>query len=152
MSWWGKLTGGAFGFMLGGPLGALLGAVLGHNLDKGLQGLDMEASSASPQEQERIQTAFFTTTFSVMGHLAKADGRVSPKEIAQARSVMAHMNLDADMRRATIDLFNQGKQQGFPLDGVLQQFRQECRRRTTLIQMFMEIQIQAAYTLSLIHI
>ena len=24
MSWWGKLVGGAFGFMLGGPLGALL--------------------------------------------------------------------------------------------------------------------------------
>ncbi|WP_419582180.1 co-chaperone DjlA [Thiolapillus sp.] len=146
MSWWGKLAGGAFGFMLGGPLGALLGAllgaVLGHNLDKGL---DMEASSASPQEQERIQTAFFTATFSVMGHLAKADGRVSPEEIAQARAVMAHMNLDADMRRAAIDLFNQGKLQGFPLDGVLQQFRQECRRRTTLIQMFMEIQIQAAY-------
>jgi hypothetical protein len=36
MSWWGKLVGGAFGFMLGGPLGALLGAVLGHNFDRGL--------------------------------------------------------------------------------------------------------------------
>jgi len=145
MSWWGKLAGGAFGFMLGGPLGALLGAVLGHNLDKGLQGLDTEASPTSAKEQERIQTAFFTATFSVMGHLAKADGRVSPEEIAQAQAVMAHMDLDADMRRAAIDLFNQGKQQGFPLDGVLQQFRRECRRRTTLIQMFMEIQIQAAY-------
>ena len=39
MSWWGKLVGGAFGFMLGGPLGAILGAALGHNFDKGLKGL-----------------------------------------------------------------------------------------------------------------
>jgi len=30
MSWWGKILGGTFGFMLGGPLGALLGAVLGR--------------------------------------------------------------------------------------------------------------------------
>ena len=42
MAWWGKLAGGAFGFMLGGPLGALLGAVLGHNLDKGLKGLSQQ--------------------------------------------------------------------------------------------------------------
>ena len=28
MSWWGKLVGGAFGFMLGGPLGALIGAAM----------------------------------------------------------------------------------------------------------------------------
>ncbi|RLW57089.1 MAG: molecular chaperone DjlA, partial [gamma proteobacterium symbiont of Stewartia floridana] len=39
MSWWGKLVGGAFGFMLGGPLGAVLGAALGHKFDKGLKGL-----------------------------------------------------------------------------------------------------------------
>ena len=39
MPWWGKLIGGAFGFMLGGPLGALLGAALGHNFDRGLKGL-----------------------------------------------------------------------------------------------------------------
>ena len=27
MSWWGKVVGGTFGFMLGGPLGALMGAL-----------------------------------------------------------------------------------------------------------------------------
>jgi len=145
MGWWGKLAGGTFGFMLGGPLGALLGAVLGHKLDQGLHAFEMEGSPTTAADRERIQTAFFTATFSVMGHLAKADGRVSREEIAQAKAVMAHMELDTDMRRAAIDLFNQGKQNDFPLDGVLQQFRRECRRRTTLIQMFMEIQIQAAY-------
>lgn len=143
MSWWGKLAGGAFGFMVGGPLGALLGAVLGHNLDKGIKGLEGEV--LQPGEQERIQTAFFTTTFSVMGHLAKADGKVSKDEIALAGAVMDKMELDAGMREAAIDLFNQGKEPDFPLDDVIDQFRRECRRRTTLIQMFVEIQLQAAY-------
>jgi len=143
LSWWGKLAGGAFGFMVGGPLGALLGAVLGHNLDKGIKGLEGEA--LQPGEQERVQTDFINITFSVMGHLAKADGRVSKDEIALARAVMDKMDLDAGMREAAIDLFNQGKEPDFPLDDVLDQFRRECRRRTTLIQMFVEIQLQAAY-------
>ncbi len=144
MSWWGKVAGGAFGFMLGGPLGALLGAVLGHNLDKGMKGLS-EDETLESGDRERIQTAFFTATFSIMGSVAKADGRVSPDEIALAKTVMAEMDLNQEMREAAINLFNQGKSDGFPLDGVLDQFRQECKRRNTLIQMFIEIQLQAAY-------
>ena len=38
MSWWGKVAGGAVGFLLGGPLGALLGAALGHKLDTSMGG------------------------------------------------------------------------------------------------------------------
>jgi DnaJ like chaperone protein len=40
MSWWGKIAGGAFGFMLGGPLGALIGATIGHQFDTGVNALD----------------------------------------------------------------------------------------------------------------
>ncbi|MES9904841.1 MAG: co-chaperone DjlA [Sedimenticola sp.] len=144
MSWWGKVAGGAFGFMLGGPLGALLGAVVGHNLDKGLGGLDGREEVATG-DRERVQTAFFTATFSIMGHIAKADGQVSKDEIALAKAVMDEMDLDAEMRKTAINLFNRGKQSGFPLDEVLIQFRQECHRRSTLIQMFIEIQLNAAY-------
>ncbi|MCP4285445.1 MAG: co-chaperone DjlA [Gammaproteobacteria bacterium] len=143
MSWWGKLAGGAFGFMLGGPLGAMLGAVLGHNLDRGLSGL--ETDPLQPGDQERVQTAFFTATFSIMGYLAKVDGRVSRKEIDLAEAVMDKMDLDADMRETAIRLFNQGKSEEFPLEEVIEQFRRECMRRSTLIQMFIEIQLQAAY-------
>ncbi len=145
MSWWGKLVGGAFGYMLGGPLGAVLGAALGHRFDKGLQGLPDARGGWDPGDQERVQTAFFTTTFSVMGHLAKADGRVSPDEIRLAEAVMSQMSLSREMRQTAIRLFNEGKSSAFPLDDVIEQFRLECRRRHTLIQMFMEIQIQAAF-------
>lgn len=143
MSWWGKLVGGAFGFMVGGPLGALLGAALGHNLDKGISGLETE--ELEPGDRERVQMAFFTATFSVMGHVAKADGQVSREEVALAEAVMAEMDLSPDLRKTAIRLFNEGKSEGFPLDEVLEQFRQECHRRQTLVQMFMELQLQAAY-------
>jgi len=144
LSWWGKVAGGAFGFMLGGPLGALLGAVLGHNLDKGLSGITADDESLSG-DPERVKTAFFTATFSVMGAVAKADGRVSRDEIKLAESVMNEMDLSAEMRRTAIELFNRGKSADFPLDEVLEQFRRECHRRNTLVQMFIEIQLQAAY-------
>ena len=72
MAWWGKLIGGAMGFMLGGPLGALLGGSIGHQFDSGLR---RKGGVFATADQERIQAAFFTATFSVMGHLAKADGR-----------------------------------------------------------------------------
>ena len=143
MSWWGKLLGGAFGYLLAGPLGALIGAALGHNFDKGL-GSDFR-SQFQPGAQERVQTAFFTTLFSVMGHIAKADGQVSRDEIEVARDVMRRMNLNDQMREAAIGLFNQGKQPDFQLLDVLRQFRRECHRRRNLMQMFVEILMHAAY-------
>lgn len=149
MSWWGTVVGGAFGFLLGGPLGALLGAALGRRFDKSLQGL--VAARMAPGEQERVQTAFFTATFSVMGHLAKVDGQVSSQEIRLAETVMARMSLDADMRRTAIGLFNQGKAADFALDAVLDQFRAECHRRRQLLQMFLEIQLHACYADGAVH-
>lgn len=142
MSWWGKLLGGAFGFMLGGPLGALIGASFGHSFDKGLGSI---GDDFAPGAQERVQTVFFTTVFSVMGHLAKADGKVSKSEIDLARQIMQQFNLDEARRKVAINLFNQGKQADFPLAEVLQQFRQECHRRRNLMQMFVEVLLHAAY-------
>lgn len=149
MSWWGTVLGGAFGYLLGGPLGALLGAALGRRFDKGLQGLgDYQAQVG---DQERVQTAFFTATFAVMGYLAKVDGQVSKDEIRLAEQVMARMNLGADMRRAAIRLFNEGKDANFDLYAVLDQFREECHRRRHLLQMFLEIQLHACYADGSVH-
>ena len=108
MAWWGKVVGGAFGFMLGGPLGAAFGAAIGHNFDKGVA-REHSATGSGASGQERIQAAFFTATFSVMGHIAKADGRVTEDEIALARAVMRDMALNTAQTRVAGELFNQGK-------------------------------------------
>jgi DnaJ like chaperone protein len=98
-----------------------------------------------------VQAAFFTTTFSVMGYIAKADGKVTADEIQLAEAVMNRLGLDAQMRASAKKLFNEGKSADFPIDEVMQQFRRETHRRTTLIQMFLEIQLQAAYADGVMH-
>lgn len=158
MSWWGKLLGGALGWMLGGPLGAMLGAALGHRFDKGLAGMEgMEVPGGWGDqtwelgEQERVQSAFFTATFAIMGHLAKVDGQVTRDEIRLAEAVMAHMRLPAEMRRTAIELFNRGKEADFPFDEVLTQLRDEVHRRRSLARVFVEIQVQACLADGVLH-
>ncbi len=144
---WGKLLGGTFGFMIGGPIGAVLGAALGHTFDKGMNlqlSHDVADEDLPPGDADRIKMAFFTATFSVMGHIAKADGRVDKSEIALAQALMERMNLDEELRALAIKLFNEGKQDSFDAEALVLQFRQECQRRTSLYRMFVEILIQAA--------
>jgi DnaJ like chaperone protein len=149
MAWWGKALGGTFGFMIGGPLGALMGIAFGHNFDRGMGSLDNADWQSGGQD--RVQAAFFTATFSVMGYIAKADGRVTRDEIRLAESVMSHLGLTADMRASAKKLFNEGSSGDFPIDEILDQFKNETRRRSTLIQMFLEIQLQAAYADGVMH-
>jgi DnaJ like chaperone protein len=149
MAWWGKALGGAFGFMIGGPLGALMGIAFGHNFDRGMNSLGDAGWQAGGQD--RVQAAFFTATFSVMGYIAKADGKVTRDEIRLAESVMGHLGLTAEMRESARKLFNEGKSDDFPIDEILDQFKKETRRRGTLIQMFLEIQLQAAYADGVMH-
>ena len=142
MGWWGTLIGGTVGFFFGGPLGALLGAAVGHGLGKttsiGTQGY------FGFEEQERVQTAFFTTTFSIMGHLATVDGKVSREEIAAVERIMAHMRLRPEQQQAAVNLFNLGKRADFPLDETLEQFRKECHGRRDIVRMFLEILVTTA--------
>lgn len=134
--------------MLGGPLGAIFGASIGHQFDIGAIAIENQGGfrpgGFNPGDQHRVQMAFFTATFSVMGYIAKADGRVTPEEISLANRIMNQMGIAGDMRKTAINLFQQGKSPDFPLDDVLTQFYSECHRRMDLIRMFIEIQIQEA--------
>jgi DnaJ like chaperone protein len=145
MSWWSTVLGGAFGFVLGGPLGAMLGAALAGGFSKSKSNFGGFSQKYNLGDQQRVQAAFFSSVFSVMGYIAKVDGKVSKAEILLAQEVMQHLQLEDDMQKVAKELFNQGKQEGFNLDEVLEQFRLESRRRTNLVRMFFEIQIQAAY-------
>lgn len=142
MSWWGKVIGGALGFAVSGPIGALLGAAIGHSFDKGLNGIE----SMSPEDlsTESIQAAFFTATFSIMGRVAKSDGIVSQEEIDVAQATMSRMQLNDEQVKAAQALFSQGKSASFDYRAIAQQLREECGRRTNLLQMFLEIQIATA--------
>jgi len=145
MSWWGKVVGGTFGFMMGGPLGALMGAALGNYFDGGLD------NTLGLGSTERVQSIFFTTTFTIMGYVAKIDGKVTKHEIQIAEQVMQQMRLSSQQRHVAINLFNEGKKDSFPLEEVLEQFRREVSRRRNLVQMFLEIIIATAFADGALH-
>jgi DnaJ like chaperone protein len=136
MGWNGKIIGAAIGMWLGGPLGALLGLLVGHQFDVG--------SSSGPGSAARVHELYFPAVFRVMGHVAKADGRVSEQEIASARSVMAALRLNPQQVQQAIAYFGEGKQPGFQLDRELAELQPLLRANPQLAQFFMEIQLQAS--------
>lgn len=150
MSWWGTLIGGTFGFMLGGPLGALIGGALGRQLGQGLrQAGTLRDGRLDPRE--RVQAAFFTATFSVMGHIAKADGVVTAEEIRLAAHWMDQLDLQPAQKELARTLFRQGKAPDFPLHDVLAQIGDECGHNHNLLALFIQIQLQAAYADGSVH-
>ncbi|HET7756031.1 MAG TPA: co-chaperone DjlA [Steroidobacteraceae bacterium] len=143
MKWTGKLVGGLLGMLTLGPIGAALGVLLGHQFDT--QALDAGPPvDGADGDVAAIGARFFRATFHVMGCLAKADGRVSPQEIAAARAVMGELRLDAAQVREAITLFTAGKQADFDLDAELAGLRRACRGRPDVVRIFLEIQVRAA--------
>lgn len=142
MNIWGKIIGGILGLMFGGPIGLFFGVWIGNSFDRGVnQDFSSMFGNADPAETQRI---FFTTTFAVMGHIAKADGVVSKLEIAAAEQVMLQLGLDEQKRKEAIEAFSLGKNDDFDLAANLESLIKHCVRKPSLIQMFLEIQILAA--------
>jgi DnaJ like chaperone protein len=151
MIWQGKALGALIGAATAGPVGALFGTFIGHLFDvqaeSSAQGLTWgdespdDGQGASPMD---VQEAFFRGTFQVMGHLAKADGRVSEEEIRAARAIMEDLRLGEREVQFAIELFTQGKSREFPLEPTLRRLQRMCRNRPDVCRMFVQIQLQAA--------
>ncbi|WP_019027256.1 co-chaperone DjlA [Colwellia piezophila] len=143
---WGKILGFLFGFMLSKTLfGALLGLWLGHFFDRG-RGFNFNGLSGGKEDEVSRQAAFFYTTFSVMGHVAKAKGQVTSHEIAFTNAYMDKLGLSNELRQQAQDAFREGKSSGFPLKERLVKFKRLMGRRHDLLLMFLEIQIQVAFS------
>ena len=133
--WWGKLIGGIIGLLKGGLAGAVFGAFLGHMVDRFLAGLS---------GSNRTRDAFFGAMFSTLGHINKADGRVTKAEIAAAEQLMQRLQLTETERQRAIRFFQQGKEQDFNLDATLREFARNSMLRHELRIMFIELLLEAA--------
>ena len=140
MNWEGKLIGGAVGLVTLGPLGAALGVLIGHLFDSG----QLIGALFGRPDPRLVNELFFPTTFRVMGHIAKADGRVTEQDIASARAIMDNLHLQGPQVQAAIGYFTEGKQPGFDLDTALSRLRAAIASFPDLAQFFVEIQLQAS--------
>jgi DnaJ like chaperone protein len=146
MQWIGKAVGGLLGLLAGGPIGAAIGVVIGHQFDAGSGAGTVRGpgSGGAGLTAAQIGERFFRTTFQVMGHVAKADGRVSEQEIQAARAVMSQLRLTPDQVQVAIACFTEGKAPQFALPAALNALYRVCGGRADLMHAFVEIQMRAA--------
>ncbi len=130
----GKIIGAVLGWLVGGPLPALLGLAVGHLFDKGYAQVQAEGS---PERRREIEQTFFETVFRLLGHLAKADGRVSEAEVKQTEAYMNEMGLTAEHRQQAIARFKEGVAEDFDPDAQVARFREVCGRRANLVRMLL---------------
>lgn len=137
----GKVIGGMIGFVLFNVVGAILGVFVGHMFDKGYAA---NANRVTPEERDALKQSFFETTFTLLGYLAKADGRVSEAEVAGTEQLMGQMGLSTEQRRQAISLFKQGSAKGFEPSKVIRDFRARCGRNNNLVQMLLTYLVNLA--------
>jgi DnaJ like chaperone protein len=145
MAWRGKAIGASVGVLAGGPVGALVGLFLGHLVDAAQSPESADgAAGAGVPPAGHVQEALFRATFQVMGHIAKADGRVTEAKIQAARAAMSQMRLTERQIDAAIEYYRAGKEPDFPLERTLRELLGLCGDRPDLRRMFMQIQLHTA--------
>lgn len=113
------------------------------DLEGGVREGDGE-ESPTVENPEAVAEQFFQTTFEVMGHVAKCDGRVSESDIRAARAVMKDFSLDESQVTRAIGNFNRGKSADYELERAVMLLRRNCAGRPDLLRTFLEIQVRVA--------
>ena len=109
MTWYGKLIGAILGALVTHNwIGAIVGILIGHQFDRAASSTRGPAGGAI-----ELSAAFFRATFQTMGHIAKADGLVTEREIDAAREAMRRFSLNEAQVRTAIDLYTDGKRTDF---------------------------------------
>ncbi len=139
--WIGKFIAGMLGYAYAGFFGAVIGLFIGHIIDKQFSSL---LNPLSAEQQREIERVFFATVFSLLGKMAKSDGRISEREIGHTEQLMSQMGLSAEHRREAIELFREGAKPEFSVDSVVERFNATCGNRLNLKTMLLNYLISLA--------
>jgi len=126
--WKGKLFGFLFGLIFFGLVGSVIGLFIGHIIDS------FSHNGVSNHRNPRVQEVFFQTLFRLLGHVAKADGRISEAEITQTEALMNQSGLNTEQRKQAIDQFKAGAQPNFDMRAQMAEFQTVCGRNALLRQ------------------
>jgi DnaJ like chaperone protein len=142
MGWFGKLTFGYMGLLMGGPLGAIAGAALGHHLFDKRESLANGRSTLVGAEQS--QAAYFVSMFSILGKLAKIDGVVSRDEIAVMEDLISNLNISEREKQFARHVFNEAKDSQYSIDDFAVQFYQISGGQPTVLVSFLDLLFRIA--------
>lgn len=136
----GKIIGAILGFIMAGPIGAFIGLVIGNFFDKGLaQQFSNPHWSFKHEARNDVKTAFIHATFSSMGYIAKANGRITENVITHAKQMMDEMDLTKAQKITAQHFFNAGKQSQFNLNATVLTFKTCAYENTELLNLFATI-------------
>ncbi len=170
MGWFGKIVGGTIGLVtIGGPLGAIAGAAIGHHLfdrqpralkpgneagpargphrwtGNGEQQSAGDYSRTGPRDRtEERQAAFFLALFSILGKLAKADGRITREQGEAVVSFLDRMGVTGRQRSFAIRVFNEAKDSRYTVEEFARQFADVTREQQDLRSSLMDMLYETA--------
>jgi DnaJ like chaperone protein len=143
MGWFGKLTFGSLGMLLGGPLGAIAGAALGHALIDNKADFAGQATRAIPQPEfayaEKAQAVFFISLFSILGKLSKIDGVVTKDEIAVVQDFINRLPIDETEKQFARQVFNEAKDSPYLIDDFAIQLYQAVKDQPALLLSYFDL-------------
>jgi DnaJ like chaperone protein len=141
--YWGKIIGTLAGAATLKPWFVLLGLILGHQFDRGFaarfRDFEFQGKAAG-----RLPEEYIRPLFQAMGHVAKADGRVSEAEIRAARGVMHRLSLGPARVRNAMNWFEEGKRADFPLQSTMRHARSIAARNPELRLLFLRLLLEVA--------
>jgi len=152
MPYWGKIIGTLGGLATGRVWLGLIGLVLGHQFDRGFADrFSRFGPTVSAARLERLPQQFLQALFQTMGHLAKADGRVTEDEIRAARMLMHRLGLGPSEIRHAIGWFESGKSPSHALVSTIRELRSDGARRADMRGLFVRLLMEAALSKSALH-
>jgi len=136
----GKLIAGALGLLVAGIPGLFFGVVIGHFFDLSL-GKALRFTGAGI---EVVREEFFRVAFLLMGHIAKADGRISEAEVAHTEALFRQLALGDEQRLQAIVLFKEGASSDFSMEDTIRDFLDKTGGNRALNQTLLNFLIALA--------
>ena len=143
--YWGRVLGGSLGYLILGPVGALFGILIGNMFDRGLsEHISKPYWQYHAEKIRMVQQTFFKATFLIMGHIAKADGRITEEQINTVKYLMQGLRLGRQEQKLAQNHFNEGKENDFDIWPILSSLRDATKNNPELLKLFFDLQFQAA--------
>ncbi len=129
----GSLMGGMIGIAFGGPIGGILGALIGGQLSGG-------GTATRMNTHQHEQTAYFVTTFSLLGKMAQADGKVDEREIALVKSLIEqNMGLDYQSKQFAMQIFHKAAESTYGFEELARQFYDIFRMKPQMLYSMLDL-------------